>query len=286
MLLACQSQLSHAGFLSRFGSMFERQTATQVSSQTADVKEYTQSVDDVVPTFPPAEGFCTNVYCLADDEATRISATSSVHLSKFTTDRPHPSVIKFQGQKSQSVAAKFRSLSKRTLAIYWDDGKDGIYQGLLRPGQTTQSNSYSGHRFFFTEEKDKRNVVDLVTIQKDKILNVIRDKEMPLDAGHPVAEQTLREEEYDRQYMAKNDGLRYTLTHSLTTTTSRYLPETPCCLLLLHCFIASSLLLLPRATPLLLACCLLSDLPFLSSHASSADGATSSAKTGRALPPN
>ena len=161
------------------------------------------------PTFPPAEHFCTNQYCLADDVATRISATSSVQLNKYSADRPHPAVVKFTGEQPAYVHAKFRSLSARNMAMYWDDGKDGVYKGILRPGQTTQSNSYIGHRFFFTEEKDKTNVIGTVTINKDVILNVIRDSELPLSDSHPVMEQTMKEEAYDKQYMADNEGLRY-----------------------------------------------------------------------------
>ena len=230
LLLACQPQpsLAETSLFSRLASFFTTPSLTHSPTESVDTPlphdsdSDSGSGSDKLPTFPPAEGFCTNVNCLAENIPTRISHTSSVHLNKYQYTREgvgkegsgsgsgsrHSSVIRYSGQKSQSVAAKFRSLSRRTLAIYWDDGREGVYQGLLRPGLTTQSNSYSGHRFYFTEEKDKSKVVADVTIDKDKILNVIRDEEFPLGEQHPVTQQTVREEEYDREYMAKHEGLR------------------------------------------------------------------------------
>jgi hypothetical protein len=201
MLLVFQPLATHGGLVDSITELRTKLLGEQAAKQPDQQQQ-------APPTFPPAEQFCTHQTCLADGVATRFSPTASVHLNKYSIDRPHPQVVKFKGKKSDSVAAKFRSLSKRNLAIYWDDGKDGIFQGLLKPGQTTQSNSYSGHRFFFTDEKDKNNVIGMVTIDKDKILNVIRDEERPLGADHPVMSQTLKEEAYDLEYMAKNDGLR------------------------------------------------------------------------------
>jgi hypothetical protein len=146
--------------------------------------------------------------CLSSDSII-VSPTSSVQLHKYTVTRAHPSVIKYSGAKSQSVAVKLRSLSTRTLAIYWDDDREGVYQGLLRPGQTTQKNSYMGHRFYFTEEKDKSKVVADVTVDAIKVIHVIRDEEFPLAKDHPVTLQTLSEEAYDLEYMAKHNGLRW-----------------------------------------------------------------------------
>lgn len=178
-------------------------------AKEVEVKASAVQVENEEPTFPPAEQFCVNQNCLAEGVATSISPTASVQLNKYKVDRPHPAVVKFKGEKSQSCAAKFRSLSQRNLAIYWDDGKDGIFQGLLKPGQTTQSNSYIGHKFFFTEERDKTNVIGRVTIDRDVILNVIRDELFPLSDNHPVMSHTLKEEAYDREYMLKNDGMRW-----------------------------------------------------------------------------
>lgn len=203
LLLACQPQLTQGGMLDSITKMILGSEPLEAASKhLPDIHRQEE------PTFPPGEQFCTNQDCLSEDLSTQISPTSSVHLNKYTTTRPHPAVVKFKGQKSESVAAKFRSLSMRNLAIYWDDGAEGIFQGILKPGQTTQSNSYSGHRFFFTQENDKTNVIGMVTVDKNKILNVIRDGDFPLADTHPVMAHTLREEAYDREYMAKNDGLR------------------------------------------------------------------------------
>ena len=210
ILLAVQPAPTHGGFLDSVAELRTKLLGPEAAAAQDPKLTHNAEIDADVdaPTFPPAEQFCVTQNCLAEDVATAISPTSSVQLNKHTTDRPHPAVIKFKGQKSESVAAKFRSLSQRNMAIYWDDGKDGIYQGILKPGQTTQSNSYFGHRFFFTEEKDKSNVIGRVTINKDTILNVIRDELFPLSDNHPVMSHTLKEEAYDREYMAKNDGMR------------------------------------------------------------------------------
>ena len=200
LLLALQPQEVYGGFIETLRSKI-------LGSVTPETKQQ-GDVQLEEPSLPPAEQFCSSHNCLPEGVPTKISPTSSVQLNKESTDRPHPQVVKFVGQRSESVAAKFRSLSKRNMAIYWDDGKDGVYQGLLKSGHTTQSNSYHGHRFFFTDEKNKNDVIGTVTIDRDKILNPIRDKSKPLDDGHPVMSQTLKEEAYDREYMAKNDGLR------------------------------------------------------------------------------
>lgn len=189
----------------------------QASGQRVQQEVFASPDDTLKPTLPPAsatfsddgEHVCTNKHCLFAEGGTKISPTATVQLNKYKMDRPHPAVVKFKGTRSDSVAAKFRSLSARNMAIYWDDGKDGVYQGLLKPGQTTQTNSYNGHRFFFTPQDDKNSVIGLVTIDKNKILNVIRDEEFPLSSTHPVMEQTIREEEYDKEYMSKNNGLRW-----------------------------------------------------------------------------
>ena len=52
--------------------------------------------------------------------------------------------------KQTACAAKYLSMSSRSLDIYWDDGKDGVPTGSLGPGKESTANSYIGHEFYFT----------------------------------------------------------------------------------------------------------------------------------------
>jgi hypothetical protein len=85
------------------------------------------------------------------DNPDLLTTNSSVILNKRVVHRQHPQIINVQGEKSEACAAKFISLSSRSLDIWWDDGAQGIAQGRLNPGRETTSNSYSGHVFYFTE---------------------------------------------------------------------------------------------------------------------------------------
>ena len=57
--------------------------------------------------------------------------TATVTLNKATVSRPHPFIVRTPDKRTEAVAAKFRSLSSRTLDMWWDDGAVR-YIGKLR----------------------------------------------------------------------------------------------------------------------------------------------------------
>jgi hypothetical protein len=87
-------------------------------------------------------------------------------LNKRTITRPHPSLVPLHS-RTQACAAKFVSLSARTLDMYWDDGKQGVPQGPLVAGAITTTNSYETHVFYFTAAGDTKEVAR-VTMEAGK----------------------------------------------------------------------------------------------------------------------
>lgn len=94
---------------------------------------------------------------------------SNIKEDAYSTNRIHPMVRFVNGPRTTAVAAKFRSLTTRTVDIWFEDGKGGSMQGTLRPGQETTTNAYEGHVFFFTEKDNKKKEIARVTIRPDKV---------------------------------------------------------------------------------------------------------------------
>ena len=63
----------------------------------------------------------------------------------------HPYVRLMQNGRATCMAAKFRSLSVKSVDMWYDDGSDGVLSATLRLGQETTTNTYEGHEFYFTE---------------------------------------------------------------------------------------------------------------------------------------
>lgn len=57
---------------------------------------------------------------------------------------------------SKTVPVKFRNLSNRTIALWYDDGDGGQRQGVIAEGSDTSTNSYDGHTFCFSEVRRDR----------------------------------------------------------------------------------------------------------------------------------
>mmetsp|Transcript_15844 Transcript_15844/g.23854 ORF Transcript_15844/g.23854 Transcript_15844/m.23854 type:complete len:438 (+) Transcript_15844:133-1446(+) len=127
--------------------------------------------------------------------------TATVTLNKATVSRPHPFIVRTPDKRTEAVAAKFRSLSSRTLDMWWDDGADGVPQGRLLPGQESTTNSYNGHVFYFTVRGNKSDEVARVHIQSDQVLYPVWDPLFP--APEDVLKQTQREEDYSSKYLEK-----------------------------------------------------------------------------------
>ena len=79
----------------------------------------------------------------------------------------HPKV-KYINQVSLSIGARFKSLAP-SIDIWYEDGKDGSYQGSLKMGQETTTNTYVGHVFYFTEAGNKKNELARHVMRKEQV---------------------------------------------------------------------------------------------------------------------
>ena len=89
----------------------------------------------------------------------------------------HPAVTLLHSGTT-AMSAKFRSLVS-AVDYYYDDGRDGIYQGRLKLGQESTTNTYEGHVFYFTRAGDKQAVLERFKMDKDRVLYVVTDPEDP-----------------------------------------------------------------------------------------------------------
>jgi hypothetical protein len=133
---------------------------------------------------------------------------SSIKFNTSFVSRKHPYVIPIPGQRTTACAAKFRSLSSRTINMWWEDGKGGLFQGTLQPGQESTTNTYEGHVFFFTDSKNKQDVISRIVITKDMTLYPIEDTQFPV-ANNEILEQTRAEVEFNKEYVQKNNGVQW-----------------------------------------------------------------------------
>ena len=108
----------------------------------------------------------TSVYYLVSSTSTESSSSAEVCVGK--RDRLHPAV-KYLDRRSTSVNARFRSMSARTIDLYFDDGGDGIPQGTLHSGQDTTTSAYEGHVFYYTPHQDKDSILGSVTMDKNQV---------------------------------------------------------------------------------------------------------------------
>lgn len=115
-------------------------------------------------------------------------------------DRPHPAVHKLNRHElaSEAMSAKFRSLSGKTINLWYDDGQGGTAQAHLSPGHETTTNTYVGHEFFVTYGDKTEEEVTRFRINADQTLYVINDDKNP--APQNIIDQTRREERFMEDY--------------------------------------------------------------------------------------
>lgn len=53
--------------------------------------------------------------------------------------------------------------------MYWEDGRDGLEQGVLQPGKETTTNTYEGHVFYFTQKGKKSNEIARIHIYQNQV---------------------------------------------------------------------------------------------------------------------
>lgn len=75
-------------------------------------------------------------------EAVVAASDGTVHISEN-------SPVKIMGYRTTAMSAKFRCLTPYEVEYYYDDGKDGTYQGTLKLGKETTTNTYEGTRIVF-----------------------------------------------------------------------------------------------------------------------------------------
>ena len=100
---------------------------------------------------------CDLRLCFKFDKAYKLISELSFRADSYSLgpDKPsnikiHPAV-KFLNQVSTSTSAKFKCLAP-AIDMWYDDGKDGSFQGTLTVGKESTINTYEGHVFFFTEK--------------------------------------------------------------------------------------------------------------------------------------
>lgn len=70
----------------------------------------------------------------------------------------HP-LVKYLNTPTTACSAKFRNTIPTTVDIYYDDGREGTFQGQLDLGKEYTINTYEGHVFYFTEKGNKKKVL-------------------------------------------------------------------------------------------------------------------------------
>ncbi len=80
----------------------------------------------------------------------------------------HP-LVKLINSPTTATSAKFRNHIPITVDIYYEDGRDGTFQGTLELGKEYTINTYEGHVFYFTEKGRKDKEVARFTIDKNMV---------------------------------------------------------------------------------------------------------------------
>ena len=139
----------------------------------------------------------------------------TVEVNKGIIDGVNPSVRYLKEPPTRAVLVKFFSLSPKRIIMWYDDGRDGVFEGKLALGQTTTTNSYEGHVFYFTLELEnssffgsssmdknrKGREVHRVRIHAGQTLYIIDDKENAPPSS--IRKQADKEVRFTSEYMMK-----------------------------------------------------------------------------------
>jgi hypothetical protein len=81
--------------------------------------------------------------------------------------------------------------------IYYDDGRAGVWQGVLRSNKSNCINSYEGHKFFLTRQGDKRKrLLEMSASSEGHPTRVLKSKNMPAHEIERLAKETAWHTEY------------------------------------------------------------------------------------------
>lgn len=94
---------------------------------------------------------------------------------KLTNPRP----------KKEQHLVSFHNESPYDVELYWDDGKDGVLQGVIKQGKTQPVGTYFGHKFFYKfisnetdiDNKNRLLAMDKILMQFEKTHYSLKDYE-------------------------------------------------------------------------------------------------------------
>ena len=138
--------------------------------------------------------------------------------------RLHPSI--FTGLRPISaMPMRVRNLRRDTLDMWYDDGRGGIWQGLLAFGRETATTSYHTHEFFFTIRGDEQKIeVDRVRMDTSQSFYVLREAEpfeTTMEQDH-IIKETEKEEAFMKEYRERTGRLYLS---SCRATNGSFLPR-------------------------------------------------------------
>lgn len=143
--------------------MFDMQPLEEINVNTANTHRfYATELDDVTKRVSP--------YSLVIKEGQDSYSFAPVQ-SSSRAHRQHPSV-RIIGQRTTSMNAKFRILVP-SCDYYYVGGDEWSYQGSLKMGKETTTNTYEGHVFVFTEPGDKERVLARFVMHKDQVVYTV-----------------------------------------------------------------------------------------------------------------
>lgn len=76
------------------------------------------------------------------------------------------------GCKGNRCDIIFINKYNKILKMYWDDGKDGVFQGDLSVGHEMTMHTHIGHKFFATSYKDKKRLFSHTVDKNSRIVEL------------------------------------------------------------------------------------------------------------------
>ena len=88
-------------------------------------------------------------------------------------ERIHPAI--FPGlTEVAAMPMRVRSLRRDELDMWYDNGRDGVWQGRLKFGSETATTTYHSHEFYFTVVGDENNFGRLIpSVYDGKVLQFV-----------------------------------------------------------------------------------------------------------------
>lgn len=127
-----------------------------------------------------------------------------------TESRDHPSVVT-NYQKSDALPMRVRSLHRKELDMWYNDGAQGIWQGRLQFGRETATTTYEGHEFYFTERLssgERGPEVSRLRMTKAQSFYIIKDSSLQPDLEQQrIIDETAKEVDFMENYKKETGRL-------------------------------------------------------------------------------